>query len=381
MSDTQSHYTSPTFAGTTTGQVLPSRGLDEYAAIRWARAKLFNTWINSAVTLVFAYFIIKALIAIVSWGFLNAVWEVPGTNTQACRAVIGVGACWALINEKFRFIMFGTYPYDEHWRPAIVIFIFLALYGVSAMRRFWNRNLIWIWVTGLTAIGILMWGGILGMRFVEQERWGGLPITLILATFGIALAFPLSILLALGRRSDMPAVKVICVTYIELIRGVPLISLLFMASVMFPLFLPEGLTIDKLLRAQVAIILFAAAYLAEVVRGGLQAIPKGQYEAADSLGLTFWKKTGFIILPQALRLVIPPLVNTFIGLFKDTSLVLIIGIFDLLNSAKTAVNEPAWRGFGLEAYVFVAIIYFLFCFAMSKYSQDLEAELSRGHKR
>ena len=168
-----------------------------------------------------------------------------------------------------------------------------------------------------------------------------------------------------------------CVTYIELIRGVPLISLLFMASVMFPLFLPEGLTIDKLLRAQVAIILFAAAYLAEVVRGGLQAIPKGQYEAADSLGLSYWQKTGFIVLPQALKLVIPPLVNTFIGLFKDTSLVLIIGIFDLLNSAKTAVNEPAWRGFGLEAYVFVAVIYFVFCFAMSKYSQDLEAELSR----
>jgi general L-amino acid transport system permease protein len=380
MSDTQSHYTSPTFAGTP-GGVLPSRGLNEYAAYRWARAKLFNSWINSAVTLLFAYLIIKAIIAIISWGLINAVWEVPGTNTQECRAVTGIGACWALINEKFRFIMFGTYPYDEHWRPAVVIVIFLALYGVSAMRRFWNSNLIWIWLAGLTAIGILMWGGVFGMRFVEQERWGGLPITLILATFGIALAFPLSILLALGRRSHMPAVKVICVTYIELIRGVPLISLLFMASVMFPLFLPEGLTIDKLLRAQVAIILFAAAYLAEVVRGGLQAIPKGQYEAADSLGLTFWKKTGFIILPQALRLVIPPLVNTFIGLFKDTSLVLIIGIFDLLNSAKTAVNEPAWRGFGLEAYVFVAIIYFLFCFAMSKYSQDLEAELSRGHKR
>jgi general L-amino acid transport system permease protein len=249
------------------------------------------------------------------------------------------------------------------------------------MRRLWNGNLVWIWIGGLTLIGILMWGGIFGMRFVEQERWGGLPITLILATFGIALAFPLSIVMALGRRSHMPAVKVICVTYIELIRGVPLISLLFMASVMFPLFLPEGLTIDKLLRAQVAIILFAAAYLAEVIRGGLQAIPKGQYEAADSLGLAFWQKTSFIILPQALRMVIPPLVNTFIGMFKDTSLVLIIGIFDLLNSAKTAVNEPAWRGFGLEAYVFVGVIYFLFCFAMSKYSQDLEAELSRGHKR
>jgi general L-amino acid transport system permease protein len=380
MSDTQSHSTSPTFAGAARPGVQ-ARSLGDIPFIRWARANLFNTWLNSAVTLIFVYFIAKIMIAVLSWGVFNAVWSVPGNNTAECREVLGVGACWALINEKFRFIMFGTYPYAEHWRPALVIVIFLALYGVSAMRRFWNRNLIWIWLGGLTLIGVLMWGGVLGLRFVEQERWGGLPITLILATFGIALAFPLSILLALGRRSDMPAVRVMSVTYIELIRGVPLISLLFMASVMFPLFLPEGLTIDKLLRAQVAIIMFAAAYLAEVIRGGLQAIPKGQYEAADSLGLSYWQKTGFIILPQALKLVIPPLVNTFIGLFKDTSLVLIIGIFDLLNSAKTAVNEPAWRGFGLEAYVFVAIIYFVFCFAMSKYSQDLEAELSRGHKR
>src|SRR5690606_21959021 len=208
---------------------------------------LFNSWVNTAVTLVIAYFIIKFAVAIFSWGVINAVWDVPGTDTRACRELQGIGACWALIDEKFRFIMFGTYPYAEHWRPALVIVLFLGLYGVSAMRRFWNRSLIWIWLAGILAIAVLMWGGVFGLRYVEQERWGGLPITLILATFGIAFAFPLSILLALGRRSDMPAVKVICVTYIELIRGVPLISLLFMASVMFPLFLPEGLTIDKLL--------------------------------------------------------------------------------------------------------------------------------------
>jgi general L-amino acid transport system permease protein len=379
MSDTQSHYTSPTFAPAP--ERVPGRTFMDIPPVRWARANLFNTWFNTALTLVIAYFILKFVIGLVSWGLINAVWSVPGNDTRACREIAGIGACWAVIGEKFRFIMFGTYPYEEHWRPTVVIFLFLSLYGVSAMRRFWNRNLAWIWLAGLSVIGVLMWGGVLGLPFVEQERWGGLPITLILATFGIALAFPLSIMLALGRRSDMPAVKVMCVTYIELIRGVPLISLLFMASVMFPLFLPEGLTIDKLLRAQVAIIMFAAAYLAEVIRGGLQAIPKGQYEAADSLGLSYWQKTGFIILPQALRLVIPPLVNTFIGLFKDTSLVLIIGIFDLLNSAKTAVNEPAWRGFGVEAYVFVGVIYFLFCFAMSKYSQDLEADLSRHRKR
>jgi general L-amino acid transport system permease protein len=250
------------------------------------------------------------------------------------------------------------------------------------MKRFWRKELALIWIATLVLIGVLMWGGVLGLPFVPQERWGGLVITLILATFGIALAFPIAIFVALGRRSaKLPAVKLLCILYVELIRGVPLISLLFMASVMFPLFLPEGFTIDKLLRAQVAIILFTAAYLAEVIRGGLQALPKGQYEAADAMGLTYWQKTGFIILPQALRLVIPPLVNTFIGLFKDTSLVLIIGIFDLLTAGKTAIVEPAWQGFGVEIYVTVGIIYFIFCFAMSKYSQNLEAEFNKHVRR
>ncbi len=259
--------------------------------------------------------------------------------------------------------------------------MFVALYVVSAMRRFRRKELILIWLATLTIIGVLMWGGVLGLRYVPQERWGGLPVTLILATFGLAFGFPLGILVALGRRSDLPAIKAICVLYVELIRGVPLVSLLFMASVMFPLFLPEGINIDKLLRAQIAIILFAGAYLAEVVRGGLQALPKGQYEAADSLGLSYWQKTGLVILPQALRLVIPPLVNTFIGFFKDTSLVLIIGIFDLLTAGKTAVVEPAWQGFSLEVYIVVGIIYFVFCFAMSRYSQRLEGELNRNERR
>ena len=223
-----------------------------------------------------------------------------------------------------------------------------------------------------------MWGGVFGLRFVENERWGGLVLTLLLATFGIAFAFPLSILLALGRRSHMPAVRGICTGYIELVRGVPLISLLFMASVMMPLFLPSGMSIDKLVRAQSALILFAAAYLAEVVRGGLQAIPRAQYEAAEALGLAYWKRTALVILPQALRISIPPLVNTFIGLFKDTSLVVIIGLFDLLLALKTSLNEPAWSGFGVEAYLFAALVYFVFCFAMSRYSQNLERDLGRG---
>ena len=354
--------------------------------VAWMRANLFSGWLSTAVTLVLGYLVVRAVMGFVDWAFINAIWSVPVSpngqaQTQACRELGGNGACWAVVTEKHRFMLFGTYPYEEHWRPGLVCILFVALYIVSAMRRFWNWTLIPIWIGTLTAIGILMWGGVFGLSYVPQERWGGLPITLILATFGLAFAFPLSILVALGRRSSLPAIKVLCVLYVELIRGVPLISLLFMASVMFPLFLPEGMNIDKLLRAQIAIILFAGAYLAEVVRAGLQSLPKGQYEAADAMGLSYWQKTGLIILPQALRMVIPPLVNTFIGFFKDTSLVLIIGIFDLLTAAKTAIVEPAWQGFGVEVYVFVGLIYLVFCFAMSKYSAGLEADLNKHRRR
>ncbi|WP_198370239.1 amino acid ABC transporter permease [Roseomonas rosulenta] len=367
-------------------QSARSAPLTAVGPIAWMRANLFSGWLSTAVTLVCGYLIIRAVMGFVDWAFINAIWSVPVdgrgiAQTQACRDLHGTGACWAVVTEKHRFMLFGTYPYEQHWRPALVCILFVALYIVSAMRRFWNWTLVPIWIGTLTAIGILMWGGVFGLPYVPQERWGGLPITLILATFGLAFAFPLSILVALGRRSNLPAIKVLCVVYVELIRGVPLISLLFMASVMFPLFLPEGMNIDKLLRAQIAIILFAGAYLAEVVRAGLQSLPKGQYEAADAMGLSYWQKTGFIILPQALRTVIPPLVNTFIGFFKDTSLVLIIGIFDLLTAGKTAIVEPAWQGFGIEVYVFVGLIYLVFCFAMSKYSAGLEADLNKHRRR
>jgi len=349
-----------------------------HGPVGWLRANLFSSWLSSAITLLLAYLILRALVAIVPWGLWNAVWWVPDSQTQECRALRGVGACWAVVTEKHRFILFGTFPFEEQWRPALAILIFIGLYVVSAMRRFWRKELIIIWIGALTVIGALMWGGVLGLSYVPQERWGGLAVTLILATFGLAFGFPLGVLVALGRRSDLPAIKAMCVMYVELIRGVPLVSFLFMASVMFPLFLPDGINIDKLLRAQIAIILFAGAYLAEVVRGGLQALAKGQAEGADALGLSYWQKTGLIVLPQALRLVIPPLVNTFIGFFKDTSLVLIIGIFDLLTAAKTSIIEPAWQSFSLEVYIVVGIIYFAFCFAMSRYSHRLETELNRS---
>jgi general L-amino acid transport system permease protein len=349
-------------------------------AWRWLRANLFSSIASSLTTLVLAALLAKALIAFLRWGVLDAVWKTPAGDSGACRAVRGLGACWAVIPEKYRFILFGTFPFDQQWRPAAAILIFIALFVLSTRRSLWRRELIYLWIAALVAIAVLMWGGVLGMPFVPQERWGGLPVTLILATFGLAFGFPLGILVALGRRSRLPAIRSLSVLYVELIRGVPLVSLLFMASVMFPLFMPDGFNIDKLLRAQIAIVLFAGAYLAEVVRGGLQAVPKGQEEAADAIGLSYWQKNRLIILPQAIRHVIPPLVNTFIAFFKDTSLVLIIGIFDLLTTAKTAIIDPAWQQFSVEVYVFVALIYFAFCFAMSRYSRGLEARTS-GHPK
>ena len=343
-------------------------------AMAWVRANLFSSVPSALATLAVAWLAFKLIPPFIDWAFLDAVWR--ATDSQACRQAKGEGACWAFIAEKHRFIFFGTYPYDQHWRPAGVIALLLVLYALSAWRRAWHWWLAIVWAVGLAVIGVLMWGGVPGLPYVENGRWGGLALTLLLATFGLAFAFPLSILLALGRRSQLPVVRAFCVAYIELIRGVPLISLLFMASVMLPLFLPEGMTIDKLLRAQIAMILFAAAYLAEVVRGGLQAVRHEQYEQADALGLGYWQRTGLVILPQALRVAIPPLVNTFIGFLKDTSLVVIIGLFDLLTAVKVALQEPAWTGFGVEAYLFASLVYFVFCYAMSVYSQRLERGLA-----
>ena len=353
----------------------------------WVRANLLGSWWSTAITLVLGYVIVRVVVSLVSWGVVHAVWSVPyGPNgiadTTVCQNAKGVGACWAVLADKYRLILFGRYPYEQQWRPAIVVGLFIGLYVVSGLRRFWRKELVLIWIATLAVVGVLMWGGVLGLPLVTEDSWGGLPITLMLATFGAAFAFPLAVLVALGRRSTrLPAVRLLCVLYVELIRGVPLISVLFMASVMFPLFMPAGVNVDKLVRAQIAFILFSGAYLAEVVRGGLQALPRGQAEAADALGLSYWRKTGLIILPQALRLVIPPLVNTFIGFFKDTSLVLIIGLFDLLTMGKVALSDPPWQSFSTEVYIGLAVVYIGFCFAMSKYSRGLERDLNRSRAR
>ncbi len=341
----------------------------------WAKENLFSGPFNTILTLALLAVLVPASVKLVRWGLIDAVWR-PDANL--CR--VSSGACWGFIAEKFRLMTFATYPYEQQWRPLITCFLIVGLVCVSLNPRFWSLKLALGWVLVIPLMFILMRGGVLGLSRVETEQWGGLPLTLILSAVGIVLSFPLAILLALGRRSDMPAIRALSIGYIELVRGVPLITVLFMASLMIPLFLPEGITIDKVLRAQIGFILFAAAYEAEVIRGGLQAIPKGQFEAADALGLSYWNKMGLIILPQALKTVIPPMVNTFIGFFKDTSLVIIIGLFDLMGAVRLASSDAEWRQFYVEGLVFLALIYFAFCYAMASYAKRLEARLQTSHR-
>jgi general L-amino acid transport system permease protein len=345
-------------------------------ALRWGRANLFNTPLNAALTLLIAYLAARLLPGALDWAVLRASLTAP--DGRAC-AEAG-GACWAFIVDWFRFILFGRFPYAQQWRPAIVLVIFAALLLVSFSRTLPGRWLALAWAAGLGAVALLMWGGVLGMPFVETALWNGLPLTLILAAGGLGVSFPLALLLALGRRSSLPAVRSLCILYIEGARGVPFIAWLFLMLVLLPLFLPPGVVIAKLWRAEIAFALFIAAYLAEVVRGGLQAIPRGQYEAADALGLGYLHKTALIILPQALAITIPAQVNTFIGAFKDTALISIIGLFDLLQDTNTALNDPAWRMAYVEGYVFVGAVYFVFCYAMSLYSRRLERRLGQGRR-
>lgn len=357
----------------------PPVPLDTFSrrAVFWARENLFKGWVSTLVTIGLIYLLINLFVAIVEWGILTAVWA---PDAEACRSPDS-GACWGVVNEKIWVIFFGAYPFDEQWRPFLMMAMLIGMSMLSMIRRFWRKELLFAWAIAAPVMAMLMFGGVFGLEYVSTERWGGLPLTMILAFVGIVFAFPLSLLLALGRRSDLPAIRAICVGFIEIIRGVPLISVLFMASFMIPLFLPEGVNFDKLLRAQIGIILFISAYLAETIRGGLQAVPKGQVEAADSLGLSYWQSMRFIVLPQALRLVIPPMVSTFISLFKDTSLVLIIGLIDFLAAIRVAHSEPQWQLAAPETYIFASLVYFTFCYSFARYGAYIERYTRRGERR
>lgn len=317
----------------------------------WARRNLFADWKSSLFTLIIGVVLVWALPRLWQWVIAGAVFQ-PDPN--ACQAARGVGACWGVIAEKYRVILFGRYPYDEQWRPLVATLLMVATVVVSCMRVFWTRWLALVWVASLAGFFVLMGGGVPGLSKVRTELWGGLPLTLMLAVLSLFLAFPLAVLVALGRRARLPAIRTISVLYVELVRGVPLISVLFMASFMFPLFVPQGVTVDVLVRVVAGLTLFIAAYMAETVRGGLQAVPKGQFEAADSLGLGYWQAQRLIVLPQALSMVVPSIMNTFISLFKDTSVASVISVPELTYGAQW-INFNTFRI--VEVYIVTTIMY------------------------
>ncbi len=355
---------------TTHSKVEIKPPITNVGVLGWVKRHLFNGVFNSIATILILLLALRVLPEFIQWAFIDSVWFTSG---QECHEA--TGACWSVVTQNIRFNIFGYYPYEEQWRPLVAMLMLVAMLIYSRDWKRWTKKLGYSWLLALFIMGVLMKGGLFGLVSVESTKWSGLPLTLLLSFFGILASYPLGVVLALGRQSSLPVIKAFCVVYIELIRGVPLITMLFMSSVMFPLFLPEGITIDKVLRAQMAIIIFTAAYIAEVVRGGLQAISKGQYEAAESIGLTYWAKMRLIILPQALKIVIPPTVGVLISAFKDTSLVVIIALYDILNTTKSILNVPEWTGFSTEAYIFVAMIYYVCCFSMSQYSRSIEKEL------
>lgn len=355
----------------------PPPPTERIPVLRWMRENLVSSPLNTVVTIICAIGLVYTVPDLINWSILDAVFN--ASSHEECRAASG--ACWAVVADKHRPMFFGVYPYEEHWRLLIALVIYIGAVGLTMLPKCWSyRFLIPLWIFTLFSTLTLMWGGFMGLKEVDTSQWGGLPLTMVLFSGTIVVGFPLAILLALGRRSNMPAVKAVCVIFIESLRGVPLITILFVAVNVFPLFLPQGLEFDKLLRVMVGMAIFFACYQAEVIRGGLQAISRGQYEAAEALGLGYWQTMIRIILPQALRICLPGIVNHVIAAFKNTSLVLIIGLFDMLTATTSVMQDPEWRRFTLEAYICVGFVYFCFCYALSKYSQQVERWLGEGKR-
>ena len=355
--------------------------------VGWLRANLFSSPVNIALTVICVAFLVWVIPLLLRFFLFDAIWS--ASNREACLASPenpDPGACWAYIRVWFSYFVYGFYPQGERWRVdlffAALAFGIAWLAWLSAPRR--GLAALYFFVA-LPILSFILLNGapLLGLVSVPTSLWGGILVTIVVATVGIAVSLPLGILLALGRRSDKPAVKLLSITFIEFVRGVPLITVLFMASVMLPLFVPERLAPDKLVRALIGVAMFATAYMAEVVRGGLAAVPRGQHEAAQALGLTFWRMMGLVILPQALRVTLPNIVNTFIGLFKDTSLVFVVGIFDFLHTIEAARVDPHWAtpNTSVTGYAFAAAFYFVCCYGMSRYARNVEARLARAHRR
>jgi general L-amino acid transport system permease protein len=356
-------------------------------AFGWARANLFSSPLNIVLTIVCVALIAWAVPPLVRFFLTDAVWS--GTSGEACAASPehpNPGACWAFVRVWFSYFVYGFYPLSQRWRVDVFFVAFALgtvwLLRLSAPRR--DLAAVYFFVVLPVLSYVLLHGmPLLGLVVVSTSLWGGILVTIVVAAIGIVFSLPLGILLALGRRSTLPVVKIVSVTFIEFVRGVPVITVLFMASVMLPLFVPERFAPDKLFRALIGVALFASAYMAEVVRGGLAAVPRGQYEAAGALGLSYWRMMGLVILPQALRITLPNILNTFIGLFKDTTLVFVVGIFDFLRTLEAARADPKWAvpNIPLTGYAFAAIFYFICCYGMSRYARRMEVRLARASRR
>ena len=343
----------------------------------WMRINLFSSPLNTALTFLSLWILWTVFPPFLDWAILESIWS--ATDRKDCWAKMPnprEGACWAFIRGSFEFFVYGWYPDTEKWRVNLsFILLILAIVGVLKERIPGKKYWLWFASAFPFVAAWLLIGGF-GFEYVETSKLGGILLTIIIGITGISFSLPIGIVLALGRRSNMPALRSVCVIFIEFIRGVPLITLLFVASTMLTYFLPPGSTFDLLMRVLIMVTLFSSAYIAEVVRGGLQGLSTGQYEAADSLGLTYWKAHRLIILPQALKISIPGIVNTFIGLYKDTTLVLIIGMMDIVGLGRARLNDPEWLGLAPELYFFIAFFFFLCCFSMARYSLNLENKLS-----
>jgi general L-amino acid transport system permease protein len=340
----------------------------------WVRKNLFSSVPSALATLLVGAALARVLPGTVRWLLTGAVWA---PDYEACRRLEYHAACWGFVAEKHRLVLFGRYPFAEQWRPLAATLLVVAALAASAHPRAWRRWLAPAWAAVLAAFFLLVRGGALGLTYVDPGLWGGLPLTVLLTLVGVSASIPIGIVLALGRRSRLPVARGAASLYIEMVRGVPLITVLFVASFVFPLLLPQGLRLDPLARVALAITLFQAAYMAEVVRGGLQALPKGQLEAAASLGLSWWQAQRRVVLPQALVLVIPSFVNSLLSTFMDTSLVTVVSMYDLTGALRLALGDPQWRNFFIEGYLFVGAVYFACCLAMSRYSHWLEKRLGR----
>lgn len=364
--------------------LAPGPGADDLApdhiegaipkALDWVRRNFFSSKANAALTVVVVAFLALALPPLIRWLFIDA--TISGNAKASCSSD---GACWTFIRLRFPLFFYGHYPTSELWRVALAGLLLVG-FSVPVLRDSTKRRGLWVLLL-LTAFpllaGILLFGGVFGLPYVDTTQWGGLMIDVVVAFVVVASSLPLGILLALGRRSQLPVVRILSIGFIEFWRSIPLLAVLIVSALMIPLFLPEGFSIERLFRALVGLALFNAAYMAETVRGGLQGVEAGQEEAAYSVGLKWWQVQAFIVLPQALRYVLPGIVNNVVDLFKDTTLVTIIGLADLLGVVNQAIKDPAWLGLAHEGYVFTMVVFFACCFAMTSYARRMERRLNR----